>query len=321
MLNKIKEAIQDKIVSTFDNILTVIPFRKKQYISPKGFFGVLRMVEAERILLKSSFKKYEPKRAAITKDILGALVSQRPFKHKASPIIAKAYLQSLPVFTSVKEYNIDDLALAITNHYHPSLIPVEVFHISGLKVEEVVMVCRAILDDFDPTASRLDGIGISGEFIKYSTKPSLYFNAIETRRPFQYQSIHGKNWNDSERYKKMCEQKKPKQVEDVVESLPVALPAVSDLASVITINPTLPASKPATDDLPVKLKVEVPDDSDLVEVETESYEDSQGVDFGYESDSFSDFVDAPDDSDIVFDAGDAEEVNIDELDLQDYISK
>jgi hypothetical protein len=317
MINKIKEAIRDKVVSTFDNIRTVYPYRKKQYITVPDFFAVLRMVEAERILLKSNFKKYAPKKQKIIQDILGAIVGRREFKHKASPIIANAYLKSLPIFTSVKEYNLDDLALAISNHYHPSIIPVEVFHINGLKVEEAVLVCRAILDDFDHTASRMDGIGISGEFIKYASKPALYFNAIETRRAFQYQSVHGKDWTLSERYKVMCEKEKEKQALLAAAIGPIV--AVSESPVVEAKAPTLSALEKPILDVPKKPEIEPEKHDDAVEPDgNEDIEYDGYTDVGFEESSF---FEPSDEQDEVVNVGDAEEVDIDELDLQSFISK
>lgn len=304
----------------------------KQRLSQKQFLCVMRMIEAEKVLRNSDFKGYSKNRKAITEDILFRILNEKPIEEESSKKIAKAYLQNLPIFSALKTYDLDDLALAITNHYHPTLLPAQIYHLSGMTSREVVKVCRAILDDFDPSAARMQGrAGQLGEFKKYVANApynhpkhnatAIYFNAIETHRAYQYQSLYGVRWVNTARYKALYEQTLPPVVEtpkidvsgpSVDESRPTVTPAqepaetgVNDTGIVIGDH-----WHPADDEA----SPEIPDDSELVDVR--DYDDNQGVDVGYEDDS----------GYIPDDHTDYEEVSIDDLedldedDLKQYMN-
>ncbi|HCL3396746.1 TPA: hypothetical protein N2A67_006658, partial [Pseudomonas aeruginosa] len=224
-------------------------------------------------------------------DILFCILNEMKFQEYGSKQVANHYLKTLPIYESIKTYNLDDLALAISNHYHPSIIPVEIKHITGLMSKEAVQVCRAILDDYDPIAPRQQSsTGKRGEFKKYvpnapynsekHNAAGLYFNAIETRRAYQYQSLYGIRWEDTDRYKALYAPALPdpeeKPSEDDSEASSTGSKGAGALAQVLTPKPAETPSPSVSS----ASKVEIPDDSDLVAVA----DDDSGVDVGYEDD-------------------------------------
>lgn len=292
----------------------------KKHLTPKQFLCVLRMVEAEKILRNSDFKGYSKNRKAITEDILFKILNQQPLEDEAAKKIAKAYLQNFPVFTAIKTYDHNDLALAIVNHYHPTLVAVPILHISGMTSREVVNVCIAMLDDFDPSAARMQGLaGQLGEFKKYVVNATynhpkhnataIYFNAIETRRAFQHQTLYGVRWVNTARYKALYGEDLPAAVEtpeidvswlSVGESKPADTTAPEPAESGVNDTGIVISDHWHPDD---ESSPEIPDDSELVDV---GYED----DSGYLADDHTDY----------------EEVSIDELedldedDLKQYMN-
>ncbi|MBI8760018.1 hypothetical protein JE006_23070 [Pseudomonas aeruginosa] len=298
-------------------------------LSPKQFLSVLRMLEANKVLEKANFGKLEKRRKVITEDILFCILNEMKFQEYGSKQVANYYLKNLPIYESIKTYDLDDLALAISNHYHPSIIPVEIKHITGLMSKEAVQVCRAILDDFDPTAPRMQSATAHrGEFKKYvpnapynhekHNAAGLYFNAIETRRAYQYQSIYGICWEDTERYKALYgailapalpdpEESPP---EDDSEASSTGSKGAGAIAQVLTPKPAETPSASVSS----ASSVEIPDDSDLVPV---SDEDS-GVDAGYEDDGESYEEHSLDDYQEV-ESEEVELADIDDETLKSYI--
>lgn len=290
----------------------------KQHLTQKQFLCVMRMIEAEKILRNSDFKGYSKNRKAITEDILFRILNEKPMEEESSKKIAKAYLQNLPVFSAIKTYNLDDLALAITNHYHPSIVTDQIYHLSGMTSREVVKVCRAMLDDFDPSAARMQGrVGQLGEFKKYVANApynsekhnaqAIFFNAIETRRAYQHQMLYGVRWDATPRYKALYETD-PLPPSETPE-IDVSGPSVDESRSVAQ-----PAPEPAETD------------SETTEIEIsdhwhpsadEEYDDSQGVDIGYDDDAGFD----PDDPTSYEEVSIDDFQDLDEEDLKQYMDK
>lgn len=193
-------------------------------ISAKQFYLIIRMVEADSILIKSDFKNLESKRAEFTSDILDSLIRQGEFKHKQSGQIAKAYLKEYPFLKAIQSYDRDDLALAISNHYYTKLVGVDILHITQMTACEAVSVAQAMLIDFNPTSKRMDGTEELGEFTKYAGKPGTFFNAVETRRSFQHQTLYKRPFDESERYALLGLDKplmaQPEAISDVPEHTP-----------------------------------------------------------------------------------------------------
>lgn len=170
-------------------------------VSVKGFYLIIRMVEAESILKSSDFKNLEAKRQVITDDILQSLITQSDCKIKQAKQIASVYLKDYPFLKAIQTYDKQDLALALANHYHPNLLDLDILHLTEMTGFEAVAVASALLKDFDPTSKRMDGTDSLGEFIKYQGKPGLFYNAIETRRAFQYQTFFNVAFDSTDRYK------------------------------------------------------------------------------------------------------------------------
>jgi hypothetical protein len=170
-------------------------------ISVKGFYLIIRMVEAEIILKASDFKNLEAKRNVITDDILKGLITQSDCKIKQAKQIAGVYLKDYPFLKAIQTYDKQDLALALANHYHPVLLELDILHLTEMTGFEAVAVASALLKDFDPTSKRMDGTDSLGEFIKYQGKPGLFYNAIETRRAFQYQTFFNVAFDSTDRFK------------------------------------------------------------------------------------------------------------------------
>ncbi|RUG38105.1 hypothetical protein IPC755_28555 [Pseudomonas aeruginosa] len=297
-------------------------------LSPKQFLSVLRMLEANKVLEKANFGKLEKRRKVITEDILFCILNEMKFQEYGSKQVANYYLKTLPIYESIKTYNLDDLALAISNHYHPSIIPVEIKHITGLMSKEAVQVCRAILDDFDPTAPRMQSATAHrGEFKKYvpnapynpekHNAAGLYFNAVETRRAYQYQSLYGIKWEDTDRYKALygailapaLPDPDETTTEDESEASSTGSKGAGALAQVMTPKPAetpSPSVSSASTD-------EIPDDSDLV-----AADDDSGVDVGYEDDGESYEEHSLDDYQEV-DSEEVELADIDDETLKSYI--
>lgn len=170
-------------------------------VSVKGFYLIIRMVEAESILKSSDFKNLEAKRQVITDDILQSLITQSDCKIKQAKQIASVYLKDYPFLKAIQTYDKQDLALALANHYHPNLLDLDILHLTEMTGFEAVAVASELLKDFDPTSKRMDGTDSLGEFIKYQAKPGLFYNAIETRRAFQYQTFFNVAFDSTDRYK------------------------------------------------------------------------------------------------------------------------
>lgn len=188
-------------------------------ITVKQFYLIIRMVEAEAILKISDFRNLEKIRPEIMKDILDSLLRQKDFDLKPAKQIAGYYLNDFPMLKSIQTYDKQDLALALANVYHPSLLALDILHITEMTGYEAVAVASALLSEFDPASKRVDGSEPLGEFIKYRDKPSLFFNAIETRRAYQYQTLFGIPFADTPRYKALGLDKPPVIIPQAVVDL------------------------------------------------------------------------------------------------------
>lgn len=256
------------------------------------FTELLKIVEAASIMEK----KAKPGDIPLIVKILGFMQKVYKWKSPAEKAQAIAYSKGLvypisthlPVYTAICSYNRQDLALAVSHLYHDYL-RYEILEITDLTEQGAYFIAFDLLEHFDPTAIPNDleakARGQKGEFVRFVGKPMAFYNAVETKRPFQYQQLLGKDYYESKRYKRLQELLRPPAVADETISIP---------------TPALPASNPPEELLkPVEQE---PAQEERIVLEVEEVEISE--------DSFLDdssFIDVDEQGVEVMDIGDYED--------------
>ncbi|AXA24271.1 hypothetical protein C1S65_09160 [Pseudomonas putida] len=136
----------------------------------------------------------------------------KPEDNDKAEALMKAHLfpisTHLPIYTAIRDYNRQDLALAISYIFADDL-PGDLWDVIDLTEQGALIVAMGLLEGFNPSAIPKDleakASGKTGEFVRFSNSPMAFYNAVETKRPFQYQHLLGKDYYKSKRYARLQE--------------------------------------------------------------------------------------------------------------------
>ncbi|MFV3378365.1 hypothetical protein ACNE9Y_30055 [Pseudomonas sp. NY11226] len=235
----------------------------------KAFLNIVKLVESASILQKhvdSSEIGFIPKVLAYMQKI--GRFSKPEDKDKAEALM-KAHLfpisTHLPIYTAIRDYNRQDLALAISYIFADDL-PGDLWDVIDLTEQGALIVAMGLLEGFNPSAIPKDleakASGKTGEFVRFSNSPMAFYNAVETKRPFQYQHLLGKDYYQSKRYARLQELlASTAKVDETISTITPALPA---------FNPPEELLKPLK---PVEQEEEIVLHIEEVEVDNDSFLD------------------------------------------------
>jgi hypothetical protein len=279
------------------------------------FLTILKVVETAEIL----GKHVNPLDIKIIVKILGVIMGKLKIKNPEERAKAQALTQQhilpvstkLPVFTAVSRYNRQDLALALSHVFYDDL-PCDLLSVTDLTEQGAVVIATALLTAFNPMAIPNDleakENGVLGEFVSFEGKPMAFYNAVETKRPFQHQTLLGKSYYDSKRYHRL---------QELLEA------SAGKVETIYTTSQALPASNPPEELLTLHQEP-VGQEEDVHELHIQEVEiDSDDDDFLEDTsfiDADSEFVDADKVEVMDIDVGD--EPSSDDLDwMKDVVVK
>ncbi|MBG5342939.1 hypothetical protein GHU64_06795 [Pseudomonas aeruginosa] len=231
----------------------------------EAFMNIVKLVESASILQKhvdSSEIGFVPKVLAYMQKI--GRFSKPEDKDKAEALM-KAHLfpisTRLPIYTAIRDYNRQDLALAISYIFADDL-PGDLWDVIDLTEQGALIVAMGLLEGFNPSAIPKDleakASGKTGEFVRFSNSPMAFYNAVETKRPFQYQHLLGKDYYKSKRYARLQELLASTVADTKISNATPALPA---------FNPPEELLKPVEQEEEIVLHIEE------VEVDNDSFLD------------------------------------------------
>ncbi len=263
------------------------------------FLTILKVVESASILEKHVNLLDIKMAVKILGVIMGKLKIKNPDERAKAQALTQAHIlpisTKLPVFTSVSRYNRQDLALAFSHIFYEDL-PCELMEVTDLTEQGAVFIATALLQAFNPTAIPNDleakSRGQLGEFVSFEGKPMAFFNAVETKRPFQHQQLLGKSYYESKRYQRL---------QELLGS------TAGKVEKISTTHTALPASNPPEElltfkSVPVKQE-EAVHELHIQEVEIE-HDDDDFLDDSSFIDADSTFVDADNVEVMDIDVGD-----------------
>lgn len=231
----------------------------------EAFMNIVKLVESTSILQKhvdSSEIGFIPKVLAYMQKI--GRFSKPEDKDKAEALM-KAHLfpisTHLPIYTAIRDYNRQDLALAISYIFADDL-PGDLWDVIDLTEQGALIVAMGLLEGFNPSAIPKDleakASGKTGEFVRFSNSPMAFYNAVETKRPFQYQHLLGKDYYKSKRYARLQELLASTVADTTISKATPALPA---------FNPPEELLKPVEQEEDIVLHIEE------VEIDNDSFLD------------------------------------------------